>query len=284
MKKNFRTDLALEAHKLSQSDGEDIEGVIVRTEKDGDISISHLEITNKHGSDALGKGIGKYITIEYPDLKYSTDNIEHICSLISNEIRSMSNISNDSTTLVVGLGNRAITPDALGTEVVERLLVTNHFKKHMENELTENLSSVCAIAPGVLGTTGMESSEIIKSITEMLKPDLVIVIDALAAAGIEHVASTVQISNAGIQPGAGVGNNRDGINKETLGIDVIAIGVPTVIDAQNIAEIPENISPLMVTTTDIDTVIKQCAKTIAGGINTALHKDMTFEKIMELTA
>ena len=118
----------------------------------------------------------------------------------------------------------------------------------------------------------------------MLKPDLVIVIDALAAAGIEHVASTVQISNAGIQPGAGVGNNRDGINKETLGIDVIAIGVPTVIDAQNIAEIPENISPLMVTTTDIDTVIKQCAKTIAGGINTALHKDMTFEKIMELTA
>lgn len=284
MKKNFRTDLALEAHKLSQSDGEEIEGVIVRTEKDGDISISHLEITNKQGSDALGKGIGKYITIEYPDLKYSTDNIEHICSLISNEIRSMSNISNDSTTLVVGLGNRAITPDALGTEVVERLLVTNHFKKHMENELTESLSSVCAIAPGVLGTTGMESSEIIKSITEMLKPDLVIVIDALAAAGIEHVASTVQISNAGIQPGAGVGNNRDGINKETLGIDVIAIGVPTVIDAQNIAEIPENVSPLMVTTTDIDTVIKQCAKTIAGGINTALHKDMTFEKIMELTA
>ena len=154
----------------------------------------------------------------------------------------------------------------------------------MENELTENLSSVCAIAPGVLGTTGMESSEIIKSITEMLKPDLVIVIDALAAAGIEHVASTVQISSAGIQPGAGVGNNREGINKETLGIDVIAIGVPTVIDAQNIAEIPQNISPLMVTTTDIDTVIKQCAKTIAGGINTALHKDMTFEKIMELTA
>lgn len=284
MKKNFRTDLALEAHKLSQSDGEEIEGVIVRTEKDGDISISHLEITNKQGSETLGKGIGKYITIEYPDLKYSTDNIEHICSLISNEIRSMSNISNDSTTLVVGLGNRAITPDALGTEVVERLLVTNHFKKHMENELTESLSSVCAIAPGVLGTTGMESSEIIKSIAEMLKPDLVIVIDALAAAGIEHVASTVQISSAGIQPGAGVGNNREGINKETLGIDVIAIGVPTVIDAQNIAEIPQNISPLMVTTTDIDTVIKQCAKTIAGGINTALHKDMTFEKIMELTA
>ena len=126
----------------------------------------------------------------------------------------------------------------------------------------------------------------IKSISDTLKPDLVIVIDALAAADINRVASTIQISDAGIQPGAGVGNNREGINQKTLGTKVIAIGVPTVIDARNISdmEIPEKLSPLMVTTTDIDLVIKKCAKAIAGGINLALHENITLEEIMAFTA
>lgn len=284
MYKNFHTDLAVEAHELSRSEGKQIDGVTVQNKDYGNIRLRSLEIQNKNGSDALNKAIGRYVTIEYKDLKYNTDNTEELCFIISREIRKMCRISNKTHTLVVGLGNRSVTPDALGSEVIEQILVTKHLKSTLKNELTENMSSVCAIAPGVLGTTGMESSEIIKSISDKLKPELIIVIDALAAANPGHLASTVQISNAGIQPGAGVGNKRKGINRETLGVDVIAIGIPTVIDARNVtaSDISKNMPPLMVTTTDIDSVIKQCAKILSIAINSALHKDIKTKKIMEL--
>ena len=159
---NIRTDLAVEAHELSRREAKnatEIDGVIsdVRTE-DG-ITVTNIEITNENGSKALGKAIGNYITIESPNLKYSIDIYERVCTLISEEIRTMADIKSDSLTLVVGLGNRDITPDALGTEVVSRLLVTHHIKQNMKDFFDDNISGVCALIPGVLGTTGIETAE-----------------------------------------------------------------------------------------------------------------------------
>lgn len=281
---NIRTDLAVEAHELSRREAKnatEIDGVIsdVRTE-DG-ITVTNIEITNENGSKALGKAIGNYITIESPNLKYSIDIYERVCTLISEEIRKMTDIKSDSLTLVVGLGNRDITPDALGTEVVSRLLVTHHIKQNMKDFFDDNISGVCALIPGVLGTTGIETAEIIKAVSEKVKPNLIIAVDAMAAADIRRVSTTIQISDTGIQPGAGVGNNRERLNEETIGAKVIAIGVPTVIDAATISkvEIPEELAPLMVTTKDIDLVIERTAKTVANGINLALHRDMTLRDI-----
>ena len=251
----------------------------MRTE-DG-ITVTNIEITNENGSKALGKAIGNYITIESPNLKYSIDIYERVCTLISEKIRTMADIKSDSLTLVVGLGNRDITPDALGTEVVSRLLVTHHIKQNMKDFFDDNISGVCALIPGVLGTTGIETAEIIKAVSEKVKPNLIIAVDAMAAADIRRVSTTVQISDTGIQPGAGVGNNRECLNEETIGAKVIAIGVPTVIDAATISkvEIPKELAPLMVTTKDIDLVIERTAKTVANGINLALHRDMTLRDI-----
>ena len=286
MKKIIRTDLAAEAHKLSQEEGKKLEGIIVRNEVNSGLDVSVIEIINEKGEEILGKAIGTYITIDCPNLRYSSEELENVCKIMGQEIRRLAEINPNSVTLVVGLGNREITPDALGTEAASQVMVTHHLKDSIKEAMGNKISSVCTITPGVLGTTGLESSKTIKSISETLKPDLVIVIDALAAADMERVASTIQISDAGIQPGAGVGNNREGINKEALGTKVIAIGVPTVIDARNISEveIPEKLSPLMVTTTDIDLVIKKCAKAIAGGINLALHENITLEEIIAFTA
>lgn len=281
---NVRTDLAVEAHELSKKEAREateIEGVISRVEEMGRITVTRVEVTNENGERALGKAQGNYVTIDAPDLKYSTEIYEQVCKIIADEIRKMADIKHDTVTLVVGLGNREITPDALGTSTVSKLLITRHIKESMNNIFGENLGDVCAIAPGVSGTTGIETADIIKAVTERIHPELIIAVDALAAAGIERISNTIQISDTGIQPGAGVGNNRDGLNEKTTGVKVIAIGVPTVIDASTISktEIPKEIAPLMVTTKDIDLVIERSAKTVANGINLALHHDMSLREL-----
>lgn len=281
---NIRTDLAVEAHELSKREAQnatEIEGVISRVEEKYGISITRVEITNENGSRALGKAIGKYTTIDAPNLKYSSEIYERVCKIIAEEIQAMADIRSDMTTLVVGLGNRDITPDALGTGVISRLFVTRHIKKKMNELVDDSISGVCAIAPGVLGTTGIETADIIQAVTERIKPQLIIAVDALAAADIERVSTTIQISDTGIQPGSGVGNNREGLNEKTTGVKVIAIGMPTVIDAATISkvEIPKELAPLMVTTKDIDLVIESASKTVANGINLALHRNMTLKDI-----
>lgn len=280
--KNIRTDLAVEAHELSRQSAdktEQIDGVEAETLSHGGISVTRVKITNENGAKALGKAEGNYVSIEAPNLKYSVDEYENVCGIIAEEINKMAGISNNSLTLVVGLGNRDITPDAIGTEVVSNLLVTHHIKNNISG--FENTSGVCAVAPGVLGTTGIETLEIIKGVAERVNPELIIAVDALAAADIRRVNTTIQIADTGIQPGAGVGNNREGLNKETLGVKVIAVGVPTVIDAANITdmEIPEDLAPLMVTTKDIDLVIERMSKTVANGINMALHREWSLRDI-----
>ena len=281
---NVRTDLAVEAHELSKKEAADvteIDGVISRVEETGRITITRVDITNENGERALGKARGSYVTIDAPDLKYSLETYEKVCRIISDEIHKMADIDNDTLTLVVGLGNRDITPDALGTSVVSKLLITRHLKESMSNIFGSGIGSVCAIAPGVSGTTGIETADIIKSVISRVSPDLIIAVDALAAADIERISNTIQISDTGIQPGAGVGNNRDGLNEKTTGVKVIAIGVPTVIDASTISktEIPKEMAPLMVTTKDIDLVIERSAKTVANGINLALHRDMSLRDV-----
>lgn len=281
---NIRTDLAVEAHEMSKKEAKntsEIEGVTSEFEERNGISVTTVKILNENGSKILGKACGTYVTIEAPDLKYNTETYEKVCKIMADEIQKMADITSDSVTLVAGLGNRDITPDALGTSVVSRLIVTNHIKTHLSHLLDENMSGVCAIAPGVLSTTGIETSDIITAITNKIKPQLIIAVDALAAADINRISTTIQIADTGIQPGAGVGNNREGLNEKTTGVKVIAIGVPTVIDAATISkvEIPEELAPLMVTTKDIDLIIERTSKTVADGINMALHKGITLHDI-----
>lgn len=280
MKKNIRTDLALEAREIGEREAGKIKGITAEEWEHGHIKVTQVDILNEEGANAIGKAQGRYVTIEAPNLKYDEGDYKKVCSVICDELKKLTNISSDTVTLVAGLGNRDITPDALGSRVIDNLFVTNHMKEYFGS----NVSSVCAIAPGVLGTTGIETVDIIKSVSDKIKPDLVIAIDALAAADINRLSTTIQIADTGIQPGAGVGNDRKGLNEETLGVKVIAMGVPTVIDASNISdmEIPEELAPLMVTTKDIDVVIDKMSKTIATGINLALHENMTVDILAEI--
>ena len=306
----IRTDLALEAQEIfvqcSEEKAEKIDGVDSNVEKIGSITKTKIRIINENGERALGKPKGTYITIEAPEIKYDTEVYEKVCMLLADEIREMAKPDKNTKTLVAGLGNRNITPDALGPEVISHLMVTNHMKEKMADFLSDDITSVSAVSPGVLGTTGIETSKIIKGIVSEIKPDLVIAVDALASRSIDRISTTVQLSDCGINPGSGVNNKREGLNEETLGVKVISIGVPTVVDAATIASdcidmverktqtaktndelrsemirntIAQNIGVLMVTPKDIDSVIDKTAKTIANGINLALHKNLTFEEI-----
>ena len=301
-----RTDLALEAHEMCTVEESEIDGVRVNIKKDNGISITRIDVINKNGEKKLGKPIGRYITIEAPDIKYSVDVYENTCRKLAEEIKGMAIVENNSKTLVVGLGNKQITPDALGPDVVRKVMVTGHIKEYKKDILGDEISSVYAIAPGVLGTTGIESAEIIKGVIERIKPDLIIAVDALASRSLDRISTTIQISDTGINPGAGVENNRKALNEENLGVKVIAIGVPTVVDAATIASdsidmvteekdgeiiddnykkeiikktLTKNIGGLMVTPKDIDLVIEKTSKTVANGINMALHENLTFEDI-----
>lgn len=305
---SIRTDLAVEAHEMASAPSKkEIDGVEVSQYENDGVFVTIINITNKNGEMEIGKPIGKYITLEAPKLNYSNEVYERACIELSRQIRSICNIKNSTKTLVAGLGNKLITPDALGPEVVSKLMITNHIKTYMSDFLDETYSSVCAIIPGVLGTTGIETTEIIKGVAEKIKPEIVIVVDALAARSVERISTTIQISDTGINPGSGVENKRTGINEKSIGTKVIAIGVPTVVDAATIASdsidaafgeserfncfsgidkrevinkaLSENAGNMMVTPKDIDLVIQRAAKTIANGINLALHKDLSFEDI-----
>ncbi|MGN0164029.1 MAG: GPR endopeptidase [Candidatus Ornithomonoglobus sp.] len=277
----IRTDLAVEAHEMTEREGKEIRGVQVKTAEHGSIKRTVVDILDSDGAAAVGKDIGKYVTIEAPQLKYSIDDYETVCGMLAEEIRAM--CPSLGRTLVVGLGNRAITPDALGDEAVKQLIITSHIKKYMPGTLDKDFSDVCAVAPGVMGTTGIETAELVKGAAGAVRPDLVIAVDALAGADMSRVCSTVQITDTGIAPGSGVGNHRDGINRESLGCKVIAIGVPTVIAAELLSgdERAEEFKGVMVTTKDIDLVIARMAKTVANGINMALHRNLTFREIEE---
>lgn len=240
---NFRTDMADERSNMYRAehdlDGE-IDGVTTSSRVENEkVKLNTVNITNHEGEKAIGKPIGKYVTFDLKDLRYADENeIENTAQIIGNELRQIigEKIDNSQEVLVVGLGNQYVTPDSLGPKVVSEIEVTRHLLKYAPECVTEGARSVCAIAPGVLGTTGIETLEIIKGVVNNIKPKLVIVIDSLASRSIHRISSTVQISNTGITPGAGVENKRKDISQESLGIPVVAIGVPMVVDLATITD------------------------------------------------
>jgi len=235
-KVNIRTDLALEAREMAGDIKTELQGIKVEIEEDKDINmkITKVQVLDHEGESQINKPIGNYITIECEDIKRGAfDNKKDLVEAIAKELNNIFDFK-DKTILVVGLGNQNVTPDSLGPKVVEGLIVTRHLFQEFKDVTDEYLQKVSALAPGVMGQTGMETVEIIKGVVDTIGPDLVIAIDALASRKTTRVNTTIQIADTGVHPGSGVGNRRKGLNEETLGVPVIAIGVPTVVDAATI--------------------------------------------------
>ena len=234
---NFRTDLANERrdiYKKANKIENEVDGIESELQDvDDNLKIERVFITNENGEKAIGKPKGTYVTIDIKNLKIAQDEeIQKASDVLTEELGKIldKHITRKDEILVVGLGNIYVTPDSLGPKVINELDITRHILKYMPEVLDENTRNVCGIAPGVLGTTGMETLEIVKGIVENVKPKLIIVIDSLASKSIERISSTLQISDTGIVPGAGVGNARVELSKETLKIPVIALGIPTVVE------------------------------------------------------
>ena len=272
MIQQIRTDLALENReflKNSMNLEDEIPGIeTIYENEDKDLNITTVKILTDEAVQKLGKPCGEYITIESP---YMNDEVEAIDEKIINKLSSLikklvNTIKKESfSVLIVGLGNSDVTPDALGPKVVDNLFITRHLLKYRPDLLdSSQKTAVSAIVPGVLGTTGMDTCEIIKGIVEKTLPDAVVVVDALAAKEMHRISHTIQITDTGITPGSGVKNNRNAINQEALGIPVIAIGVPTVAGIPSLLD--EN---FMVTPNTIDDIITNLSRLIAEGINRA---------------
>ena len=311
-------DMALEAHEIIRGEtGQEISGVRIEREKYEYAEVTSVHVENELAEKTMGKPIGSYVTIDAPEIRRNNREIQkEIATIIANKSTQMARLNENDTVLLVGLGNWNATPDALGPRVIDFSLVTRHIHNYAPEELSNGLRSVCALAPGVLGTTGIETAEIIRGVVEKVKPNLIICIDALASASVERIASSIQIADTGISPGSGIGNKRAGINEETMGVPVIAIGLPTVVHAAVIAhetlnqffkelqtsptlyqiykglrpEAVQNIinsvlkpyeGALMVTPKEIDDLIKNSAKIIAGGINQAMHPAINPEDFSE---
>lgn len=296
-----RTDLALEARESISEADSTLRGVIMDEtyNEEDDIRVTRVEITTKNAAKTLGKPMGVYITIEAPRmLEPDEDYHREISQVIAEQLAEViPNAEEEQAILVVGLGNREVTADALGPHVVDNLFITRHVVKEFGKAAynKHKMNMVSCMEPGVTGKTGMEAAEMIKGVIEQTEPAVMIVIDALAARSTRRLNRTVQISNTGIHPGSGVGNNRNALTEESMGIPVISIGVPTVVDAATIVgdalekmfqntkneekkwhlEAGENMLPelqnMYVASKDIDAVIKQLSYTVSEGINMALE-------------
>lgn len=234
---NFRTDLADERRDLYKKANKienEVDGIEAEEEQITDkIKVTRVKITNEQGEQAIGKTKGNYITIDIQKMNIITEEEALKASeTLANELRKLveNKIQSKEDVLIVGLGNEEVTPDALGPNVVKDIEVTRHIINYLPQYIDENARPVSAIAPGVLGTTGIETLEVIKGVVDNIKPKLLIVIDALASRSMERISSTIQLSDTGIVPGAGVGNTRKELTQNTLGIPVIALGIPTVVE------------------------------------------------------
>ena len=269
-----RTDLALESYE--SSDATRIDGVIVREK--GELNI--VKIINEKGAKALGKPIGNYITLSYEAFINDVDLFDGRLDTFISALKSIFP-ENAKSVLVAGLGNNEITADSLGPKTNNYILSTRHIIDDLKEVLNiTNVFPVSSIATGVLGETGIETAEIIMGIVEQIKPDCVIVIDALSASSTERLGSTIQLSDCGISPGSGVGNHRFEISKKTLGVPVIAIGIPTVVCTSIISGNEKDTA--FVTPREIDRITDQGAKLIGMGINSALQKEINVSDLYAL--
>lgn len=277
---NIRTDLAVELNEAVDKSDSRYSGVIVREhiDKVSLVKVTTLEIINEEGEKLFNRKAGIYITIEAEGLGENDDFYnERVIEIISGQIYALIRpcISKNNKLLVVGLGNRNVTADSLGPDVVDKLIINSHIHGE-KDEISVRLS---ALSPGVMAQTGIETSSIIKGIADEIDPGVIIVIDALAARNTQRLNKTIQISNRGINPGSGVGNHRTGITSDNIGVPVIAVGVPTVIDAATIIgdvtkdyeNIPKHLSDMYVTPKDIDENIRITAEIIAESINELVY-------------
>lgn len=309
---NFRTDLAVERreiYKKANKIQDEVPGIETEESKISDkIKVTRVKVATEEGAQAIGKPIGNYITIDVKKLRNIPDEeMEKISKTISEELTALvdKHVNKEDEVLVVGLGNLYSTPDSLGSKVVQNIEITRHIKKYLPQYIDENARGISAISPGVLGTTGMETQEILQGIVQNTKPKLIVVIDSLASKSIERISSTIQIADTGIIPGAGVDNARKELTENTLGVPVIAIGIPTVVEAATLAAdsldiliqklqddansneylnklqeedkyelIREALMPnnynFIVTPKEIDELIENMTKVVAEGINMSL--------------
>lgn len=288
----YRTDLALEGVEELKNSGVkpgEKDGIVVKKEEiDEDIRVTTVDVTNLKGEALVGRPMGRYVTMEVQGLMEGEDALtERAAKALSAELSKLVSHRYDLKVLIIGLGNEKVTPDSLGPVTVSKVKITRHLFKMFDCDGDEEMSNVCGLAPGVTAVTGMETADLIQKTVELAKPDVVIAIDALAARNIERVSTTIQISDTGISPGAGMGNMRKNLNEQTLGTKVIAIGVPTVIDSKTVIleaaeamNIPElkvqsylsgRNMDMVVTSTDIDFIIKAFSDIIAKAVNYTLH-------------
>lgn len=279
---NIRTDLALEHFP----DGNSSEKVHINTHK-GTFSITEITIDDDSCIETIGKGKGRYVTLEGQDLTVFSGSYENMTEELAREIVKF---IPDGDILVVGLGNSDITPDALGPAVTSKILATRHLEKELENEtdgFIKSLRRVSTFAGGVLGQTGIETAEIIRAVCKEIKPDGIIAVDALACSDVRRLGTTIQISDAGISPGSGVANARKELSEKLFGIPVIAVGVPTVADMYTIVKNfngseCHDIPDMMVTSREIDRLIERSSQLISFGINLALQPSLTLDDIRGL--
>lgn len=291
-----RTDLALEARALCPDAGA-LEGVVSYTSRREGFAVTTVEITSAGGAEALGKPMGRYVTLELdPLLRRQSDSFSRAVRAFSAELRALLPISDAAPVLVVGLGNRSITPDLLGPLALEHTLVTRHLVDRA-SDYFGSFRPVSALAPGVLSATGMESAEISAAVSSALRPSCVIVVDALASRSLSRLCRTVQLADSGLAPGSGVGNHRVALDRATLGVPVLSVGVPTVVDAATLAlDVLEESglgepkhdalcglgADLFVTPREIDAQVAALAKLLGYGLSMALNPQLSVEDLMAL--
>ncbi|MGI6728060.1 MAG: GPR endopeptidase [Anaerovoracaceae bacterium] len=289
----YRTDLAIESKELIDEENKgkkvEIPGVEVDEDQYGEgVKVVRIKVADEYGSNVMEKPIGNYITIEIKDLVDGEEERKvEAAKAFAKELSKLVHFHYKLKVLMIGLGNEKVTPDALGPATLSKVKVTRHIFLHFGAEGDNDVGCVSALTPGVMATTGMETAELIKGAISIVKPEIVIAVDALAARNIDRISTTIQITDTGISPGAGTGNMRKDLTEKSLGTKVIAIGVPTVIDSRTLImdslegyikkpqevqkHLEKNGESMIVTTTDIDQVITDFSDVIANGINSTLH-------------
>lgn len=286
---NFRTDLALE--RCENLDENSLDGIRMSIiEKDG-AKITRIEVVDENGEKSVGKPKGRYVTVEVEPFTHQAQFIDETLEAVADEIRRI--LPQKGSVLVAGLGNMSITPDALGPKCASMIFATRHITGELLRSTgLSGLRCVTSVATGVAGETGAEAGEIIKGVVQTVAPDVVITIDALAARNVERLGRTIQMCDTGIIPGSGVGNSRQEISKKTIGVPVISIGVPTVVDAATLIldctgnenSVSEKAETMMVTPREIDLMIERAAKLTSLAVNRALQPDISAEDLLILTS
>ena len=291
----IRTDLALEAAEKAPDMPRLTEQDVEKTQlMEGEATVTRIHIHSGAGSEALGRAPGRYITVEVPPLSDNDDKLVEYARLIGRELAAL--LPERGTVLVTGLGNESITPDALGPRASRMVLATRHFQgEFARSSGLDDLRATAVLAPGVLGQTGVESGEIVGGLCEVVHPAAVIAIDALASRSVARLGCTVQLCDTGIAPGSGVGNNRKELTEQLLGIPVIGLGVPTVVDARTLAaeltgreDAAEQVAPrgaqMMVTPREIDLIISRASRLVAMAVNAALQPDYSPLELIAVAA